>query len=539
MPNVLNIILDVTDRSDNVADDRKEQERAALHSAIWSIADDLRGSVDGWDFKSYVLGTMFYRYISENFTAYVNANERAAGDADFDYAKLDDAAADTARAGLIQEKGFYIAPSELFVNLCARAPQDANLNESLEKILHSIENSAKGAESEDDFAGLFDDFDVNSNKLGATVAKRNEKLVKLLTGVANMTLGDYKDNRIDAFGDAYEYLMNMYASNAGKSGGEFYTPQEVSELLTRIAVGDKTEVNKVYDPACGSGSLLLKSAKILGKENVRLGFFGQEVNITTYNLCRINMFLHDIGYEKFDIACEDTLMSPQHWDDEPFEVIVSNPPYSIKWAGDDNATLINDPRFAPAGVLAPKSKADLAFIMHSLAWLAESGTAAIVCFPGIMYRGGAEKKIRKYLVDGNFIDAVIQLPSNLFFGTSIATCIMVLKKSKTDTGTLFIDATKEAVKVTNNNKLTAENIARIVAAYRGRADEEYFARLVPYEEIKAQDYTLSVSTYIEQEDTREKIDIVKLNAEIREIVAHEEVLRAEIDKIIAEIEASA
>lgn len=300
---------------------------------------------------------------------------------------------------------------------------------------------------------------------------------------------------------------------------------------------DCINLDTAIDPACGSGSLLLKSAKILGKENVRLGFFGQEVNITTYNLCRINMFLHDIGYEKFDIACEDTLMSPQHWDDEPFEVIVSNPPYSIKWAGDDNATLINDPRFAPAGVLAPKSKADLAFIMHSLAWLAENGTAAIVCFPGIMYRGGAEKKIRKYLVDSNFIDAVIQLPSNLFFGTSIATCIMVLKKSKTDTGTLFIDATKEAVKVTNNNKLTDENIARIVAAYRARADEEYFARLVPYEEIKEQDYTLSVSTYVEQEDTREKIDIVKLNAEIREIVAREDVLRAEINKIIAEIEA--
>lgn len=520
-----------------MADDRKEQERAALHSAIWSIADDLRGAVMGWDFKSYVLGTMFYRYISENFTAYVNANERAAGDADFDYAAQDDTTVEGWRAGLIQEKGFYIAPSELFVNLCARADHDENLNETLEKILRNIENSAKGAESEGDFAGLFDDFDVNSNKLGATVVKRNEKLVKLLKGIAGMKLGNYKENAIDAFGDAYEYLMTMYAANAGKSGGEFYTPQEVSELLTHIAVGDKSEVNKVYDPACGSGSLLLKSAKILGKANVRLGFFGQEVNITTYNLCRINMFLHDIGYEKFDIACEDTLISPQHWDNEPFEVIVSNPPYALKWAGKDNATLINDPRFAPAGVLAPKSKADFAFIMHSLAWLAENGTAAIVCFPGIMYRGGAEKKIRKYLIDSNFIDAVIQLPSNLFFGTSIATCIMVLKKSKTDTATLFIDATKEAVKVTNNNKLTAENIARIVAAYRARVDEAYFARLVPYDEIKGQDYTLSVSTYVAQEDTREKIDIVKLNAEIREIVAREEVLRAEIDQIIAEIEA--
>lgn len=384
-----------------MADIRNDREREELHKAIWSIADDLRGSVDGWDFKQYVLGVMFYRYISENLTNYINEGEHAAGDAQFDYAKMKDSDAEGARAGLVQEKGFFILPSELFCNVRARATDDENLNETLERVFNNIEDSAKGSESEDDFAGLFDDLDVNSNKLGATVAKRNEKLVKLLNGVADMKLR-YKDNTIDAFGDAYEYLMSMYASNAGKSGGEFFTPQEVSELLTRIAVVGKTEVNKVYDPACGSGSLLLKAARILGKENIRQGFFGQEINLTTYNLCRINMFLHDIGYDKFNIANEDTLISPQHWDDEPFEVIVSNPPYSIKWAGDENPLLINDPRFSPAGVLAPKSKADLAFIMHSLSWLATNGTAAIVCFPGIMYRGGAEKKIRKYLVDNNF-----------------------------------------------------------------------------------------------------------------------------------------
>ena len=377
---------------------------------------------------------------------------------------------------------------------------------------------------------------MNSNKLGATVAKRNEKLVKLLDGIGDMHLGNYKDNTIDAFGDAYEYLMTMYASNAGKSGGEFFTPQEVSRLLTLIGLVGKTEVNKVYDPACGSGSLLLQAAKILGKDHVRQGFFGQEVNITTYNLCRINMHLHDIDYDKFDIACEDTLISPQHWDDEPFELIVSNPPYSIKWAGDDNPLLINDPRFAPAGVLAPKSKADLAFIMHSLAWLAPNGVAAIVCFPGIMYRGGAEQKIRKYLVDNNNIDCIIQLPANLFFGTPIATCIMVMKKSRKDTGILFIDATNECVKVTNNNKLTEENISKIVDAYTKREDIEYFCRFADYEEVKEQNYNLSVSTYVEQEDTREKVDIVKLNAEIKDIVAREQVLRDEIDKIIAEIE---
>ncbi|MBR0091497.1 MAG: type I restriction-modification system subunit M, partial [Lachnospiraceae bacterium] len=442
-----------------MADTRKEQERDELHKAIWSIADDLRGSVDGWDFKSYVLSTMFYRFISENLTAYVNEGEIKAGHKDFDYAKLSDAEAEEARDGLVEEKGFFILPSELFANVRARAAGDDNLNETLEGIFAHIEDSAKGTVSEDDFSGLFDDFDVNSNKLGATVARRNEKLVKLLDGVGDMKLGDYRENTIDAFGDAYEFLMTMYASHAGKSGGEFYTPQEVSELLTRLAVVGKKEVNKVYDPACGSGSLLLKAAKILGKENVRQGFFGQEINITTYNLCRINMFLHDIDYDHFNIACEDTLISPQHWDDEPFEVIVSNPPYSIKWAGDDNPILINDPRFAPAGVLAPKSKADLAFIMHSLSWLAASGTAAIVCFPGIMYRGSAEQKIRKYLVDNNYVDCVIQLPGNLFFGTSIATCIMVLKRNKKDSSILFIDASAEFIKVTNNNKLTEDNIS--------------------------------------------------------------------------------
>jgi len=515
---------------------RKEQERAELHRTIWNMANDLRGSVDGWDFKQYVLGMLFYRYISENITAYINAGEWEAGNTEFDYAKLSDSEAEQAREDLVKTKGFFILPSELFENVRARAKDDENLNETLEQIFSNIESSAQGTESEDNFKGLFDDIDVNSNKLGNTVAKRNEKLVKLLNTVAEMKLGDYKDNTIDAFGDAYEFLMGMYASNAGKSGGEYYTPQEVSELLTHLTLVGKTEVNKVYDPACGSGSLLLKFVKILGKENVRLGFFGQEINITTYNLCRINMFLHDIDYDKFDIALGDTLTDPLHWDDEPFEAIVSNPPYSIKWKGDSDPILINDPRFSPAGVLAPKSKADLAFIMHSLSWLATNGTAAIVCFPGVMYRSGAEKKIRQYLIDNNYIDCIIRLPDNLFYGTSIATCIMVLKKSKSENKTLFIDASKEFVKVTNNNKLTQENIDKILEAFIDRKDIEHFSRLMPNSEIAKQDYNLSVSTYVEQEDKREKIDIVALNAEIEKIVAREQVFRGEIDKIIAEIE---
>ena len=532
-------------------DTKKEQERDELHRAIWAIADELRGAVDGWDFKNYVLGTMFYRYISENLISYVNQGEWDAGNTGFDYAQMPDAEAEEARAGLVEEKGFFILPSELFCNVQKNCENKEavfvdvdgnekkikdNLNEFLELIFNHIENSAKGSSSENSFAGLFDDFDVNSNKLGATVAKRNERLAKLLNGVAGMNLGSVKDHDIDAFGDAYEYLMTMYASNAGKSGGEFFTPADVSELLTRLGTVGKTTINKVYDPACGSGSLLLKAEKILGREAVRNGFYGQEINITTYNLCRINMFLHDVGFDKFDIACEDTLTNPQHWDDEPFELIVSNPPYSIKWAGDENPLLINDPRFAPAGVLAPKSKADLAFIMHSLSWLAPNGTAAIVCFPGIMYRGGAEQKIRKYLIDNNFIDCVIQLPSNLFFGTSIATCIMVMKKGKKDNKVLFIDATNECIKVTNNNKLTPENIDKIVDTYAGRLISDHFSHLAEYNEVVENDYNLSVSTYVDAEDTREQIDIKKLNAEIEEIVAREDTLREAIRAIVAEIE---
>ena len=520
-----------------MADNRKEQERVELHRAIWNIANDLRGSVDGWDFKQYVLGMLFYRYISENLTVYLNKRMADAGFDGFDYANMPDEKAETARREMVSTKGFFILPSELFANVCRNAAQDDNLNETLEKTFKHIEESASGSESEDNFKGLFDDMDVNSKKLGDTVAKRNEKLVKLLQGVQGMNLGsNYQDNTIDAFGDAYEFLMGMYASNAGKSGGEYYTPQEVSELLARITTVGKTTVNKVYDPACGSGSLLLKFAKILGTENVRDGFFGQEINITTYNLCRINMFLHDVGYDKFDIALGDTLTDPQHWDDEPFQAIVSNPPYSIKWAGEDNPVLINDPRFAPAGVLAPKSKADLAFILHALSWLSADGTAAIVCFPGVMYRGGKEGKIRKYLVDNNYVDCVIQLPDNLFFGTTIATCIMVLKKGKKDNTVLFINASAECVKATNSNKLTDANTGKILDAFISRKDEKYFARVVPSAEIEAQGYNLSVSTYVEQEDRREVIDIRQLNRQIEEIVAREAVLRAEIDKIIAEIE---
>ncbi|MHA6507854.1 type I restriction-modification system subunit M [Tessaracoccus sp. Y1736] len=521
-----------------MAPSTKEAQRAELHKTIWRIANDLRGSVDGWDFKTYVLGMLFYRFISENLTAYINAFERDAGVANFDYTQLSDTEAEFGRDVTVAEKGFYILPSELFVNVRFHAKTDANLNETLERVFKNIEGSALGTPSENDLKGLFDDLDVNSSKLGPTVARRNEKLVRLLDAIGDLPLGNFEDNTIDLFGDAYEYLMTMYASSAGKSGGEFYTPQEVSELLARITVVGKTSVNKVYDPAAGSGSLLLKFAKVLGKDNVHNGFYGQEINLTTYNLARINMFLHDINYEKFDLAHGDTLTDPAHWDDEPFEAIVSNPPYSIKWDGDANPLLINDPRFSPAGVLAPKSKADLAFTLHILHWLAVNGTAAIVEFPGVLYRGGAERKIRQYLIDNNYIDAVIQLPPDLFFGTTIATCIIVLKKSKTDNQVLFIDASAEFTRAGNKNKLTDPHQRRILDAFTARVDEAHYAKLVTADDIAANDYNIAVSSYVEQEDTREEIDITALNAEIARIVARQQELRAAIDEIVADLEGS-
>lgn len=522
-------------KKDTIVNITREQERSELYKAIWNAAMDLvhGGSVAPVDFKQYVLVMLFYRFISENITHYINEHEP---DKDFDYENLTDKEAEFGRKDTIVEKGFYILPSELFVNVRKNAGDDDNLNETIFRVFKNIENSAQGSKSEDDLKGLFEDFNVNSTQLGRTVEQRNKLLFKLLNTIGDLNLGDYRKNSIDLFGDAYEYLMGMYASAAGKKGGEFYTPQEVSELLAEITTVGKKEVNKVYDPACGSGSLLLKFAKVLGKNKVRQGFFGQEINLTTYNLCRINMFLHDINYEKFDIAHGDTLTDPKHWDDEPFDAIVSNPPYSIKWDGDANPLLINDPRFSPAGVLAPKSKADLAFTMHMLSWLSTSGTAAIVEFPGVLYRSGAEMKIRKYLVDNNYVDTVIQLPSDLFFGTSIATCIIVLKKSKKDNKTLFIDALAEFVRGGNKNKLSENNRNKILNAFIARKDSKYFAKLVDNRVIAENDYNIAISSYVEQKDIREVVNIKELNAEIGRIVKRQHELRVAIEAIVNDIE---
>ena len=512
-------------------------QRAELHRKIWSIADNVRGAVDGWDFKQYILGILFYRFISENMVEFFNKAEHEAGDLEFNYADIsDEEAEEDFRPNTVEDKGFFILPSQLFQNVVKTARNNENLNTDLANIFKSIEASAIGFESENDIKGLFEDVDTTSNRLGGTVAEKNTRLADILTGISEINFGSFQHNDIDAFGDAYEYLISNYASNAGKSGGEFFTPQTVSKLLARLVMEGKENINKVYDPTCGSGSLLLQMKKQFEEHIIDEGFFGQEINMTNFNLARMNMFLHNVNYNNFSIKRGDTLLNPLHNDEKPFDAIVSNPPYSIKWIGDGDPTLINDVRFAPAGKLAPKSYADYAFIMHSLSYLSSKGRAAIVCFPGIFYRKGAERTIRKYLVDNNFVDCVIQLPENLFFGTPIATCILVMAKNKVENKTLFIDASKEFKKETNNNVLNPENIETIVKEFKERADVEYFARLVDNSEIMENDYNLSVSTYVEKEDTREIIDIKVLNKEIEETVKRIDILRASINEIVKELE---
>ncbi|WP_314870225.1 type I restriction-modification system subunit M [Aggregatibacter kilianii] len=510
------------------------QQRAELQRRIWQIANDVRGSVDGWDFKQYVLGSLFYRFISENFANYIEG-----GDKSVNYAGLsDDIITPEIKADAVKTKGYFIYPSQLFKNVVANANTNPNLNTELKQIFNDIENSAIGYPSEQDIKGLFADFDTTSNRLGNTVADKNSRLAAVLKGVAELDFGDFEDNHIDLFGDAYEFLISNYAANAGKSGGEFFTPQCVSKLIARLALYGQDKVNKIYDPAAGSGSLLLQAKKQFDEHIIEEGFFGQEINHTTYNLARMNMFLHNINYDKFDIALGNTLMNPQFGDDKPFDAIVSNPPYSVKWIGSDDPTLINDERFAPAGVLAPKSKADFAFILHALSYLSAKGRAAIVSFPGIFYRGGAEQKIRQYLVNNNFVETVIALAPNLFFGTSIAVNILVLSKHKTDTKTQFIDASGLFKPATNNNLLEEEHIEQILKLFADKEDVPHLAKSVSNDEIANEEnnYNLAVSSYVEPKDTREVIDIDKLNAEIKQTVANIDRLRAEIDKIVAEIE---
>ena len=509
------------------------EQRAALQRQIWAIANDVRGAVDGWDFKQYVLGTLFYRFISENFIDYITG-----GDASVNYAAMADSDPNIAAAkdDAIKTKGYFIYPSQLFVNVAANANTNERLNTDLANIFSAIEASANGYPSERDIKGLFADFDTTSNRLGNTVKDKNDRLSKVLKRVAELDFGGFDASHIDLFGDAYEFLISNYAANAGKSGGEFFTPQHVSKLIAQLAMHKQTSVNKIYDPACGSGSLLLQAKKHFDAHIIEDGFFGQEINHTTYNLARMNMFLHNVNYDKFNIQLGNTLIEPHFGDDKPFDAIVSNPPYSVKWIGSDDPTLINDDRFAPAGVLAPKSKADFAFVLHALSYLSSKGRAAIVCFPGIFYRGGAEAKIRQYLVDNNYVETVISLAPNLFYGTTIAVNILVLAKNKKDTTTQFIDASGLFKKETNNNTLLDSHIEQIMAVFDSKENVEHFARSVPLEEVAANGYNLSVSSYVEAKDNREVVDIAQLNAELKTTVARIDQLRKDIDAIVAEIE---
>ena len=508
-------------------------QRQELQNQIWKIANDVRGSVDGWDFKQFVLGALFYRFISENFSRYIEA-----GDDEIVYANLPDSVITYGiKDDAIKTKGYFIYPSQLFSNVVKTADTNESLNTDLAKIFKALEGSASGYPSEHDIKGLFADFDTTSNRLGNTVKDKNSRLAAVLKGVAGLNFGNFEDNQIDLFGDAYEFLISNYAANAGKSGGEFFTPQHVSKLIAQLAIHKQATVNKIYDPACGSGSLLLQAKKQFDEHIIEDGFFGQEINHTTYNLARMNMFLHNVNYDKFDIVLGDTLRDPHFGDEKPFDAIVSNPPYSVNWIGSDDPTLINDDRFAPAGVLAPKSKADFAFVLHALSYLSSKGRAAIVCFPGIFYRGGAEQKIRKYLVDNNFVETVISLAPNLFYGTTIAVNILVLSKHKTDTKTQFIDASALFKKETNNNVLLDTHIEEIMQVFESKDDVDYFAKSIGLDVVAANDYNLSVSSYIEAKDTREVVEIGKLNADLKDTVAKINKLRNEIDAIISEIEA--
>lgn len=510
------------------------QQREQLQSQIWKIANEVRGAVDGWDFKQFILGTLFYRFISENFANYIKG-----GDDSIVYADLPDSIiTPEIKDDAIKTKGYFIYPSQLFVNIARVANTNPNLNTELKVIFNSIESSANGYPSEKDIKGLFADFDTTSTRLGNTVEDKNSRLAAVIKGVAGLDFGDFEDNQIDLFGDAYEFLIHNYAANAGKSGGEFFTPQCVSKLIARLAVHGQKSINKIYDPAAGSGSLLLQAKKQFDEHIIEDGFFGQEINHTTYNLARMNMFLHNINYDKFDIALGNTLINPRFGDEKPFDAIVSNPPYSVNWIGSDDPTLINDDRFAPAGVLAPKSKADFAFVLHALSYLSSRGRAAIVCFPGIFYRGGAEQKIRKYLVDNNFVETIVALAPNLFYGTSIAVNILVLSKHKTDTKTQFIDATGSDFfkKETNNNILEEGHIEKIIRIFDAKEDVENISKTIDNKIIAENDYNLSVSSYVEVKETRKETNIKELNELIRRIVARENKLRAEIDKIVAELE---
>ena len=511
------------------------QQRHKMHRQLWQVANQYRSSVDGWDFKQFVLGMLFYRFISENVARYIEASDRSINYATWS----DEVITAKIKDDAIQTKGYFIYPSQLFINVAKNANTNRRLCNDLDKIFSEIEASANGYPSEGHVKDLFADFSTSSYRLGNSVAEKNARLAKVLEGVSAIDFGDSVGDRIGMFGDAAELLLSSYAATSFTFGSEAFTPLYVSKLIVQLAMHKQTSINRIYDPACGTGSLLLQAKENFDARLVEDGFWGQEVNRPTHILARMNMFLHDVSYNKFEIALGNTLTSPQFGDDKPFDAIVCNPPYSMRWVGEDDPTLINDDRFSAAGVLPPSSQADYAFILHALNYLSAKGRATIVCFPGIFFRGGAEKEIRKYLVDNNYVETIILLAPNLFYHTAYSANILVLAKHKPDTSIQFIDArgpeffTKEI----NNNVMLDEHIQKVIDIFNSKVNISHVAASVPHEQIKKNDYDLTLGYYLEPRDPRDSIDIVALNAEIKSATSKIDRLRTGVDAITVEIEA--
>lgn len=495
-------------------------------SGIVQIAEKFHSETEAWDLKAYVLGTLFYRFLSEDLAAFIDNEEHAAGVSDFNYATLDDITAEMARLTTISEKGYFLLPSQLYEAVQANAAKDENLNETLKAVFGAIEGSANGTASQHAYSGLFSGFDPNATALGETVPSRNKRLADLLTDIGEYSL-------VDAASD-FDVLLRYYVTTAGKKGGDHFTPPTIAELVARIATTARPKARNVYDPALGSGSLLIKSRNLLANEPMVLG---QELVRTNYNMARMNLLLHGVEFGWFDLAGGvSTLTHPAHRDDEPFDIIVSNPKWSEKWIGKDDAVLISDDRFASAGVLAPKQYHDLAFTMHAASSLASDGVAVLVQFPGTLYRGNAEAKIRQYLVTNNLVDTVIQLPPDWGYGVTVPGVIVVLRKAKHDNAVLFVDASSLFKRVGNKNELLDTHQQTVIDAFTARTDVEHFARLVPNEDIALADFNLSVSRYVQPADNRKATDIRTLNAEIVEIVRRQGELREGIDAVIRDLE---
>ncbi|QCZ36599.1 type I restriction-modification system subunit M [Mycoplasma nasistruthionis] len=518
--------------------------KTELRKAVMAIANKNRGKLNSYEFAPYVFGALFYRFLSTKITNYINEQEQDVQNYNYelDFETFSDEnisnnsdIKETVKY-IADDLGYFIKPSDLFNNVLKKVDTNENLNQDLRRIFVSIVESSKGKDSEEDFEGLFDTFDFNKSALGNNLSEKNEFFAYILKEINNIPIDSVEDSGIDVFGEVYEYLISAYGNDSNREAGAYFTPETVSVLLSKIVTNGKTEIDSIYDPTCGTGSLLLQTRKIHGEGFVKNGYFGQEIKNESYNLARMNMFLHDLNFTEFKIRLGDTLKEP-YFVNQKFEAVVSNPPYSLKWNLDKNPVLLQDERFQNAGVLAPSSKADLAFVLHSLHYLSAKGVAAIVCFPGVFHRGGAEQKIRQYLVENNYIDTIIELPQNLFFGTGISTYILVMKKNKqNDRNIMFINASKLFKKEGKHNILTDENIAQIIDLFSSRKEEQYLSKIVTPDEIKENNYNLSVSNYVEIENTKPVIDIKELNAKIKATSKKINELRAEIDQIIEELE---